>query len=166
MFGTYFKSSVWALPVLVLVPVAICALYIYVINPQFAQLYTVSDNDTYGTWVMDDGGVDKEYVIRSMVIAGALNFILLMILPCAIGGTNSGIKKGLFYLGFFLNLAASLIFPMIYINRFLLDPTTTVILIALHVAGFLFAFVFGALFVAPAYVPSFWFYYRRVYRRK
>jgi hypothetical protein len=161
MFGTYFKSSLRALPILVLLPVAVCALYIYVINPQFAQLYTTSDSNTHGTWVMDDQGVDKEYVVRSMVIAGALNFILLMILPCAIGGTNSGIKKGLFYLGFFLNVAASLIFPLIYTNRFLLDGKTNAILIALHVAGFLLAFVFGALLVARDYAKSFWFFHRR-----
>jgi hypothetical protein len=161
MFGTYFKSSLRALPFLVLLPVAVCALYIYVINPQFAQLYTTSDSDTHGTWIMEDQGVDKEYIVRSMVIAGALNFILLMIFPCAIGGTKSGVKKGLFYLGFFLNIAASLVFPMIYTNRFLLDGTTNAILIALHTAGFLLAFVLGSLFVARDYAKSFWFVSRR-----
>jgi hypothetical protein len=161
MFGTYFKSSLKALPFIILLPVIVCTLYIFVINPQFVQLYTTSDSSNHGTWVMEDEGVDKEYIVRSMVIAAGLNFLLLMIIPCAIGGTNSGVKKGLFYFGFFLDLALSLIFPIIYSYMFLLDGVTNAVLISLHIAGFLLPFVAGALFVAPAYSKAFWFVSRR-----
>jgi hypothetical protein len=157
MFFSYFKSSLRALPFIVLLPILMCVVYIYIINPQFVQLYTTSDDWSYGEWVAEDSGVDKEYIISSMIIAGISNFILVMILPCAIGGTNPKIKRGLFYTGFFLMLACSLIFPIIYTQRFLLDGMTNFILILLHIGGFLLPFILGSLFVSRAYARAFWF---------
>jgi hypothetical protein len=161
VFGSYFKASLKALPFIVLLPIVICALYVYVVNPNFVQLYTISDDMSHGVWVDESTGVDKDYIVRSMVTAGIVNFVLLMIIPCAIGGTNPGVKRALFYMGFFLTLALSLVFPIIYTYRFLLDGITNMILIALHIGGFLLPFILGALFVAPAYARAFWFVNRK-----
>ncbi|MDR1159653.1 MAG: hypothetical protein LBK69_03405 [Syntrophomonadaceae bacterium] len=161
MFGTYFKSSLKALPWLVLLPVFVCALYIMVIDPQVIQIYGWSENSTHGEWVNGSDGVGIKYMNTGMAIAVAVNFLFLMVIPCAIGGTNSGTKRGQFYLGFFVNLALSLVIPFFWQSRFILDRLTFAILAGHCVVGFLLAFILGALFVAPAYARAFWFVNRR-----
>jgi hypothetical protein len=161
MFGAFFKSSLKALPWLVLLPVFVCGFYIMVMEPQVIQVYGYSEDSTHGEWVNGSDGVGIKYMEIGMAIAAAVNFLFLMIIPCAIGGTNSGVKRGQFYLGFFVNLALSLVIPFFWQSRFILDRLTFVILVGHCAVGFLLAFILGALFVSPAYTRAFWFADRR-----
>jgi len=161
MFGTYFKDSWKALPWLVLLPIVVCVFYIYVMDPQFISIHGFSENQTYGEWTADGGGVGIKYVNIGMAIAIAVNLLFLMIIPCAIGGLNHGVKRAQFYIGFFVNLALSLAVPFFWQSRFILDRFTFGVLVAHCVVGFLVAYILGALFVSPAYARAFWFVDRR-----
>lgn len=151
MFGVYFKSSIKALPVLVLLPLAVFVLYLLVIDPYYVQYYTVSDSE----WIWSASG--RGNMIFSMIAAVVANLLFLMIIPSAIGGADSGKKRGQFYLGFFFNLFFTLLLPCVYFSLYMYDVGTFAILTGLHAVSFLAAFIAGSFLVAPAYSKAFWF---------
>ncbi|MDR3301551.1 MAG: hypothetical protein LBT01_03360 [Spirochaetaceae bacterium] len=172
MFGIFFKSSWKALPFIALLPLLVCVLYITVIDPYGGILISgmgseaVSDHqwefqESEKTFFGFNDHLGFQSIKRSMILAMVVNLILLMIIPCAFGGTVSGKKRAQFYLGFFINLAICLGFPIYFNTIFVLDASTLFMLIALHLAGFMLPFILGALFVAPAYKMAFWFINRR-----
>ena len=150
MFFTFFKSSVKALPVLVLVPILMFTLFALVVDGFMSdQGLILAEPEWYSdglTWI---GTV--------MAISVLVNFILLMIIPAAIGGLNARSKQVQFYLGFFINLALMLLIPVIAHMIYMFNGLTLGILIALCSLGFLVTFIVGSRFVAPAYVRAFWF---------
>jgi hypothetical protein len=154
MFGVYLKSSIKALPVLVLLPLAVFVLYLLVIDPYYVQYYTVSNNELLDVVWQTSG---RELMIFSMIAAVIANLLFLMIIPSAIGGTDSGKKRGQFYLGFFCNLFFTLLLPCVYFSLYMYDAGTFAILTGLHAASFLAAFIAGSFLVAPAYSKAFWF---------
>jgi hypothetical protein len=95
-----------------------------------------------------------------MGIAFLVNLLFLIIIPCAIGGTNPVAKRTEFYMGFFITLAFSLAVPFFWQNWFVFDPKTFSILLTHCVIGFLVTFILGSLFVSKAYAGSFWFWNR------
>lgn len=156
MFGTYFKASLKALPVLLLFPIAVYVLYIITIDPNYVQMYTIAEG-TFGelrlTWYANG----PNFMLTSMIIAIITNLFFLMIIPSAIGGADPRSKKVEFYVGFFVNIFCTLLLPIIYFFVFGLDGATFGILIGLHTGSFLLPFILGARFVSPAYVRAFWF---------
>jgi hypothetical protein len=168
MFGTFLKSSLKALPFIVLVPLLVSLLYITVIDPYGGILIggIGSEDTSEHQWEFEDsektffGFSDHlgfQSIRKSMIFAIVVNFIFLMIIPCAFCGTAAGKKKAQFYLGFFVNLGICIGFPVYFNTIFVLDVGTLFRLIALHLAGFMVPFILGALFVAPAYKNAFWF---------
>jgi hypothetical protein len=93
----------------------------------------------------------------STAAAILMNFLFLLIVPCAFGGFDPGIKRGQFYLGFFLQLAALVALPLTYFLVYELDNTTLVILLGLHAVSFAGTYIIGSRFVSPAYRRAFWF---------
>jgi hypothetical protein len=93
----------------------------------------------------------------STIIAIIVNFVFLLVIPCALGGFDSGKKRFEFYLGFFMNLAGLITLPLVYYLFYELDTTTFVILIALHTISFPATYIIGSRFVSPAYKKAFWF---------
>lgn len=85
------------------------------------------------------------------------NLLFLLILPCALGGFNPGIKRAQFYLGFFIQLSALVMTPVVYFLVYGLDHTTFIILLALHALSFMGTYIIGSRFVSPAYRKAFWF---------
>jgi hypothetical protein len=154
MFGTYFKSSIKALPWLILVPVVSYVLYVFIFDPYYVQIYTIGVKESAGESWYDAG---PAFMLRSMIVAIIANFFFLMIIPPGIGGVDSESKKKEFYTGFFINIVLALVLPIISFIEFGLDGATFGFLIGLHVLYFLASFTAGALFVAPAYARAFWF---------
>ncbi|GMO69847.1 MAG: hypothetical protein Ta2A_18240 [Treponemataceae bacterium] len=152
MFGTYFKASLKALPWLLILPILVWAVYEFFVWPY------IEENGIFNEEFVVTGA---KLIIASVVIGFIVNFVLVMIIPAAVGGTNSGAKKAQFYVGFFANLLLTLLLPFIYINVFWVDGITAGVLIALHAFTFLVPFILSALFVAPAYARAFWFVNRR-----
>ena len=93
----------------------------------------------------------------STALAIISNMLFLLIFPCALGGFDAGIKRGQYYLGFFINLAALIAMPVIYFLVYELDHTTFIILLALHTVSFMGTYIVGSRFVSPAYRKAFWF---------
>jgi len=151
MFWTYFKSSIKALPWIILLPVAAFVLYILLNNYSIEEDIFSSFDDT-PVWF---------FVFINMLVAIVLNFLFLMIIPSAVGGINPSKKKGLFYLGFFVILCLSIIAPIIPTVYYGLETDLTIMLIGLHLLAFLVPYICGALFVAPAYARVFWFWERK-----
>ena len=187
MFITFLKSSWKALPFLVLFPVLSYIVFALLVNDHFntGRLYVGneawlpainSDEVDWGFlgegldedlgWDLDGGLNERRndegntWMMYTMIAAIAVNFILLMILPAAIGGIDPRSKKALFYLGFFINLILMLLIPIFAYTKYLFDPLSLCIMIALYAVSFLLPFILGARRVAPAYVRAFWFYYR------
>jgi hypothetical protein len=154
MFGTYFKSSLKALPWLVLLPVVSYLLYTFIFDPYYVQIYTIGVKEFAGETWYDAGSA---FMLRSMIIAMAVNFFFLMIIPPGIGGINSELKKKEFYLGFFINIILVLTLPIVSFILFGLDGATFSFLIGFHALYFLASFIAGAMFVSPAYARAFWF---------
>jgi hypothetical protein len=168
MFGIFFKSSLKALPFIVLVPLLVSLLYITVIDPYGGILIGGIGNEDVSEhqWQFEDSEktffgfndhLGFQSIRKSMIIAIIVNFILLMIIPCALGGAHPGKKKGQFYFGFFVNLVICLAFPVYFNTIFVLDAATLFRLIVLHLLGFMLPYILGALFVAPACKKAFWF---------
>jgi hypothetical protein len=169
MFGTFFKSSLKAMIPIVLLPLFTCVLYITVIDKYdtfLIEKYEGEKSDE--TYEVGEFEVTTFYYWNSkafqaistcMIIAAIVNFILLMIIPCALGGAHPGKKKAQFYFGFFINIAICLGIP-IYLfafSPFMVSAGKSLILFALFFAGSLLPYILGALFVAPAYKKAFWF---------
>jgi hypothetical protein len=154
MFGTYFKSSIKALPWLILVPVISYILYVFIFDPYYVQIYTIGVKESVGESWYDAG---PAFMLRSMIIAIIANFFFLMIIPSGLGGVDSDAKKKEFYTGFFINLILALGLPIVSFIEFGLDGATFGFLIGFHALYFLASFTAGALFVAPAYAGAFWF---------
>ena len=169
MFGTFFKTSLKALPFIVLVPLVTFTLYALVIHGLIEEYLEVNR-----IW-LDFG---RFFIMRDMIIAIVVNLIFLIFIPCALGGLSPAAKRLQFYIGFFCNLALSLVFPIIlcywytwvqdgisdtgYISYIIrVDNATFAIIVALHAIMFIVTFIFGARFVAPAYAKAFWFADRR-----
>jgi hypothetical protein len=93
----------------------------------------------------------------STIIAIIINFLFVMIIPCALGGYNKNAKRGQFYLGFFINLAALVALPTVYLLIYKLDYTTYAILLGMHLLAFMGTFIPSSRFVSPAYKKAFWF---------
>jgi hypothetical protein len=162
MFGTFFKASLKALPFIVLVPLVTFTLYVLVIHGLIEEYLEVNK-----TWL----DLGRFFIMRDMAIAIAANLFFLIFIPCALGGLSPAAKRVQFYIGFFGNLALSLLFPIVlcywytwvsngisesgYMIR--VDNATFAIIAALHVIMFIVAFIAGARFVAPAYAKAFWF---------
>jgi hypothetical protein len=83
--------------------------------------------------------------------------VFLLVIPCALGGYDPGIKRGQFYLGFFIHLAVFVALPLVYFLVYKLDHTTFIILLALHAVSFMGSYIIGSRFVSPAYKKAFWF---------
>ncbi|MDR1363643.1 MAG: hypothetical protein LBJ35_06300 [Spirochaetaceae bacterium] len=152
MFGEYLKSSLGVLPWFLL-PVACYVLFIMGIDPYYIQYYTVAERVVGFNWGIFAG----ESAVVSLIVAIVVNVNLLLIIPCAIGGANGEVKHFQFFLGFFTNIAISLVMPLYYKMNFGLDTTTFVILLVLHIFMFLVTFIIGSRFVSPAYKRAFWF---------
>jgi len=176
MFGTYFKQSLLTLPFIVIIPMVVCVVYIWKIDPYgsiiIGGIDTVEVTDNM--WEMETTNEESflgfsysnhesfKRVKISMLIAVLCNILFLLIVPCLFGGAVSRKKRAQFYLGFFVNIALSILLPIYFIMAFLLANNTQLfVLIALHLAGFVLPFVLGALFVSPAYSRAFWFCNRR-----
>ncbi|GMO41372.1 MAG: hypothetical protein Ta2F_17290 [Termitinemataceae bacterium] len=151
MFGTYFKASWKALPWISILPLLANVLYAFVIWPNFIEEGAEFSFES-GRYVFSDGSL-----LLSVFTAIAVNLLFVMIIPGAIGGTNTSIKKAQFYIGFTVNLFLTLLLPLVYLYIFTIDGLTAGILIALNSLCFLLPFILGSLFVAPAYNRSFWF---------
>jgi hypothetical protein len=152
MFGTYFKASLKVLPWIVLLPLAAFVLHF----PLLGQ--------TFGT--LDFLGKVWEETLRicmlwSCIAAVLAHLLFLLIIPCGIGGGNSGAKRAQFYVGFFITVAAAAAIPIFFTVAFGLSGGTLAKLILLHLIAYPIPFVCGALFVAPAYARAFWFTYRK-----
>jgi hypothetical protein len=93
----------------------------------------------------------------STVIAIIINFLFVMIIPCALGGYNKAAKRGQFYLGFFINLAVLVGLPTTYFLVYELDHTTYIILLGTHFLSCMGTFIPSSRFVSPAYKKAFWF---------
>jgi hypothetical protein len=152
MFGDYFKSSLGVLPWLLL-PVVCYIFFIVGIDPYYIQYNTIAERILGLHW----GAFAAESVLVSLIVALAVNVILLLIIPCAIGGANPRAKHFQFLLGFFINIAASLALPLYFKQTYGLDVQTFVILIILHIVMFLVTFIIGSRFVSGVYRRAFWF---------
>jgi hypothetical protein len=145
MFGTYFRYSLKALLLLVILPIIIFLGYIFVLYPYVIEGYVISGEDF--EWI---------HVVISMVCSIVVNFIFLMIIPAATS-PDPVVKRVQFYLGFFVNLVAAVVLSIFYFIYLEMDEGFLAIALALHILGFVLPFIFGALCVAPGYVNDFWF---------
>jgi hypothetical protein len=94
--------------------------------------------------------------IESTIFAVIINFLFLLIIPCA-SSYNADRKKRQFRLGFFIHFAAFAGIPFIYYLVYELDHTTLIILLGLHVPLYMGTFLPGARYVSPSYRKAFWF---------
>jgi hypothetical protein len=99
----------------------------------------------------------RECFLSSTIIAVIVNFLFLLVIPCALGGFDGGKKRFEFYLGFFIILACLITLPLVYYLFYELDNTTFVIFLGLHLFGFMATYITGSRFVSPAYRKAFWF---------
>ncbi|MCL2138401.1 MAG: hypothetical protein FWH41_02595 [Treponema sp.] len=157
MFGTYFKSSIKSLPVIVLFPLLSFLVYLF-----FVDGYLLTERIIYITIKgFESGksgwGLGCHWMLWNMVFAVVINFLHIMIIPSAIGGINAGTKQAQFYLGFFTNLVLLFIIPIIFYIKYKVDLSLFFIVIALDIIGFLLPFILGSRFVAAAYKKAFWF---------
>ena len=148
MFGTFFKSSLKALPVLVLLPVL--SFFIYELTAEYFMFNIILNISWLG------GGVLVLMRI-SMIMAIVINFVFVMIIPSAMYGLDSGAKRKQFYLGFFLNILLMLVIPIFIHIRFGFESLALVILVGFSLLSFLIPFIIGAKLVTPAYKRVFWF---------
>jgi len=158
MFGTFFKASLKALPVLLLFPVLTLIIFSFGVDEYLANegvVYVLNDP----SWNKYDGGEGFSWMIRSMVVAIVINFIFLMIIPALLGGINAASKHKQFYFGFFVNLILMLLIPILLHNYYIFNGKLLGIEVVLHALSFLIPFLVGARLVAPAYVRAFWFKY-------
>jgi hypothetical protein len=152
MFGTYFRSSLWVLPWL-LIPVACYAFFVMGLDPYYIHDYTWAERVVGNNW-----GIFAEESARvSLIVSLTVHVLLLLIGPSAIGGADPRIKRIQFYIGFFINIALSFCLPLYYFLNFGLDGTTFGILIGMQTAMSLITFIIGSRFVAPAFKRAFWF---------
>jgi hypothetical protein len=154
MFGTYLKGSLWVLPWL-LIPVACFILFVLGIDPYYIELYGFAEKVVGNSW----SRFAFESALFSLILSLAAHIVLLLIVPCAIGGADPNIKHFQFFIGFFANLALSLIVPVYYFLSFGLDNVTFGILIGMHFLMFLAVFIIGSRFVSPVFKRAFWFTY-------
>ena len=159
MFGIYFKSSLKALPVLVLLPIIAFVVFALVndIMPERNGMFVIES--FLQEWFSYDGGSGAGLVwMRNvMIIAILVNFLLLMIIPAAAGGIDPVVKQRQFYFGFFVNIALMLLFPVLIFALYKLNGTGLGILLGLSLLSFTSSFIIGSRLVAPAYVRAFWF---------
>lgn len=158
MFGTFFKASLKALPVLVLLPIIAFTVFLFLIDGHFAATGAMLSMES--AWLnvnFGGGGAGLAWMRTVMLITMLVNFVLLMIIPSAIGGLDPGAKQKQFYLGFFLNLAIMLLIPIVAHTRFVFNGSLLGALIGLCALSSLVPFVVGSRLVAPAYIRPFWF---------
>jgi hypothetical protein len=159
MFGTYFKTSLWVLPWFLL-PVICYVFFIFGIDPYYIQIHTIASKVVYLNFpeLNYRWGTFAEQSVRiSLIVALAVNVLLLLIVPPAIGGADHRIKRIEFYIGFFINIGLSFCLPLYFFWTFGLDPTTFGIMIGLQAVMSLVTFIVGSRFVSPAYKRAFWF---------
>jgi hypothetical protein len=152
MFGDYLKSSLGVLPWFLL-PIACYIFFIVGIDPYYIQYNTIAIRVDGLHW----GAFAAESVLASLIVALVANVILLLIIPCAIGGGNANIKHFQFFLGFFTNIVISLGLPLYYKLTYGLDVQTLVILIVMHLVMLPVTFIIGSRFVSGVYRRAFWF---------
>ena len=157
MFGTYFSSSLKALPVLILLPAISFILYALGVDTYLSDEGLIIINNV--AWYKGSGGEGIFWMGAITIVAILVNFVFLMIIPAALGGLDPGKKLGQFYVGFFFNLAIMLLIPIILHIIYVFNGLTLGILIGLCLMSFLVPFIIGSRFVAPAYVRAFWFSY-------
>jgi len=158
MFGTFFKASLKALPILILFPILALVIFAWGVDNYLASEGTVYVGNT--SWDKYDGeGEGLLWMIRSMIIAIISNFIFLMIIPPLFGGIKASTKQKQFYVGFFVNLIFMLLIPIFLHSQYVFNGLLLGIEVVLHTLSFLFPFILGARFVAPAYRRGFWFAY-------
>ena len=145
MFGTYFRYSLKALVLLIILPMVFFVLYIFVLYPYVIEENFFSEEDF--EWV---------HVVLSMICSVVVNFIFLMIIPAATS-PDPVVKRMQFYLGFFVNLIIAIALSVFYFIYLGMDTGFLAITLVLHILGFILPFIFGALCVAPGYVNDFWF---------
>ena len=159
MFGTFFKASLKALPVLILFPILAFVIFSFGVDEYLTNegiVYVIGDP----AWNKYDGnGEGLSWMIRSMVIAIVTNFVFLMIIPALFGGINAPGKQRQFYFGFFVNLILMLLIPIFLHYQYAFNGPLLGIEVGLHALCFIVPFILGARLVAPAYVRAFWFAY-------
>jgi hypothetical protein len=154
MFRTCLKGSLGVLPWL-LIPAVVFALFIMGIDPYYIQVHTIAQKVVGYRW----GVFAYESLLFSAILALVVHVAFALVIPCAIGATDSNIKRFQFFLGFFINLAISLIVPIYYFYTFGLDGETCGVLIVLHFIMFLATFIISSRFVSPIFRRAFWFTY-------
>ena len=152
MFGTYFKTSLWVLPWLLL-PVACYVFFILGLDPYYIRDYTIAENVVGYHW----GSYAEQSARVSFIVALAVHVLLLLIVPSAIGGADPRAKRIEFYISFFINIGLSFCLPLYFFWTFGLDATTFGILIGWQTLMSLVTFIVGSRFVAPSYKKAFWF---------
>jgi len=152
MFGTYFKTSLWALPWL-LIPVACYVFFVIGIDPYYIQDNTYAEHVVGYNW----GEYAEQSARVSLIVSLVVHVLLLLIVPSAIGGADPRVKRIEFYIGFFINIGLSFCLPLYFFWTFGLDGTTFGIMIGLQTLMSLVTFIVGSRFVAPAYRRAFWF---------
>lgn len=157
MFGIYFKSSLRALPILVLLPIVAFVVFVLINDVMSVQRGIYLFETQIVEWYAEYNGEGRMWMMAIMIVSILVNFLLLMIIPAAAGGIDPAVKQRQFYLGFFLNIALMLIFPIVIFVLYILNGTALFILFGLALFCFLLPFIIGARLVAPAYVRAFWF---------
>jgi len=152
MFLTYLISSLWVLPWL-LMPVLGYVVFIIGIDPYYIQVYSWAERIAGNQW----GQFAEVSARTSMIAALVINFLLLLIVPSAIGGADHRNKRIQFYVGFFINIALSVCLPLYYFLKYGLNSPTFGIMIGLQTFMSLVTFLVGSRFVSPAYRRAFWF---------
>jgi hypothetical protein len=158
VFGTFFKSSWRALPVLVLSPLVAFVVFLFVVDGAWGMDGRVWAVEM--SWFSVDlggGGVGRAWMTAIVIVAAGINFVLLMIIPAAAYPLDAGAKKKQSYLGFFVNLSVMLIVPIVAHTRFAFNPLLFGSMIGLCALSFAIPFVAGSRLVAPAYKRAFWF---------
>jgi len=160
--GIFFKSSIWALPVLILLPAVSLLVFYFAIDGYMSNAGAIfADSE----WFRRELGGNNRGIISMSIITGVavlINLLFLMIIPVVKAGLNSNPKKGQFYLGFFINLIMAFLVWIPLRVWFQIDILVIGMLIVLCLLSFVAPFLFSAYFaVSSGYRRAFWFYLRR-----
>jgi len=158
VFGTFFKSSLKALPVLILLPIIAFLIFLFVVDGHLSETGVMLPMEM--AWLnvhLGGGGAGIAWMRTITIVTILANFLLLMIIPAAIGGLDPSAKQKQFYMGFFVNLIIMLLIPIIAHTRFVFNGSLLGVMIGLCALSSLVPFVIGSRLVAPAYIRPFWF---------
>jgi hypothetical protein len=184
-FGSLLKGSLWTLPWIFLLPLAAITLEVSVFNRDGINFTTVDSNEP-GIWGEETWGLDEDdyannefdipdeksgmysvlalgrNLIAVLLLAAiAVNFLLLLFIPCSFGGLHPAKKKVQFYTGFFINLGLMLAAPLLFRSLglfFYMAPGYFFVMLLLFCVAYLVPFVAGSRFVARAFRKAFWFW--------